>query len=156
MNAQISLELSSSYAYLGMSAHFEHAGYPGFAAWMRLQGEEERSHAQKFFDYVLDRGGRIELQQIDAPLVAYASSLAAFEASLTQEQSVSAAICGICELAQASKDFPTLSFLKWFLDEQVEEEKTAGDMVARLKLAGDAPGALFQLDREAGGRAGAK
>jgi ferritin len=156
LNNQINLELSSAYAYLGMAVYFEHEGLQGFASWMQLQGQEELAHARKFLDYLLDRGGRIDLQAIEAPTVTYVSPLAAFEASLAQEQTVSAAICSIFELAQGTKDFPTLSFLKWFLDEQVEEERTVTDMIAHLKLAGDSPAGLIQLDRVASARATSK
>ena len=156
LNAQINLEFSSAYTYLGMAVYFEHSGLPGFGAWMRLQGQEELAHASKFLDYVLDRGGQVELAAIPAPVTTYSSPLAACEASLASERRVSAAICDIYEQAVQVRDYPTLSFLKWFLDEQVEEEKTATEMIAKLKLAGTAPGALFQLDREAGSRAAAK
>lgn len=156
INSQINLEFASAYAYLGMAAYFEHEGFPGFAAWMRLQGQEELGHAAKFFDYLLDRGGRVDLKSIGAPSVAYGSPLAAFESGLAHEQKVSASICALYELAQQHKDYPTLSFLRWFLDEQVEEEKTANDMIARLRLAGDSAPGLFQLDRLAATRAEAK
>lgn len=149
INQQINLEFASAYAYLGMAVYFEHEGLPGFAAWMRLQGQEELGHAHKFFEYLLDRGGRVDLKTIEAPPVAYDSPVAAFEASLHHEQRVSAAICALYELAQNARDYATLSFLKWFLDEQVEEEKTATDMIARLRLAGDSAGGLIQLDRSA-------
>jgi ferritin len=154
LNDQINLELSSAYAYLGMSVYFEHEGLPGFAAWMQLQGKEELTHADKFFRYLADRGGRVTLQDIPAAPVSYPSTLAAFETSLAHEEKVSASICSLYEKAQTAKDFATLSFLKWFLDEQVEEEKTVTDMISRLRLAGDSPAALFQLNSEAARRTG--
>lgn len=148
LNQQINLEFSSAYAYLGMAAYFEHRGLPGFAGWMRLQGKEELGHAAKFFEYLLARGGRVDLAAIAAPPTAYASPRAAFEASLKHEQGVSASICRLYELAHGAKDYATLSFLKWFLDEQVEEEKTVTDLLDKLQLAGESPAGLFQLDRE--------
>ncbi len=155
INAQVNLELASAYAYLGMAAYFEHEGLRGFSAWMRLQGKEELGHADKFFNYLMDRGGRVQLTSIPAPQLEYTSPLAAFEASLAHEQKVSAAICALYEQAQAQRDYPTLSFLKWFLDEQVEEEKTVGDMIVRLRLIGDSKAGLFQLDTEAARRVSA-
>jgi ferritin len=156
LNQQINLEFSSAYAYLGMAAYFEHEGLPGFGAWMRLQGQEELGHARKFFEYLVDRGGRVELKAISAPSVQFASPLAVFETSLAHEQKVSAAINALYELALSGKDFATVSFLKWFLDEQVEEEKTASDMIARLRLAGESAAGLIQVDRVAAARVESK
>lgn len=153
LNSQVNLELSSAYAYFGMSAYFEHEGLSGFAAWMRLQGQEELGHANKFFGYLLDRGGKASLGTIAAPAMNFENTLAAFEASLAHEQTVSAAICHIYEQAQSAKDFATVAFLKWFLDEQVEEERTVTDMIAKLRLIGTSNAGLFQLDREAARRA---
>lgn len=153
LNSQVNLELASAYAYFGMAAYFEHEGLSGFAAWMRLQGQEELGHANKFFGYLLDRGGKVSLGSIAAPAMTFENTLAAFEASLAHEHKVSAAICQIYEQAQASKDFATLAFLKWFLDEQVEEERTVSDMIAKLRLIGTSAAGLFQLDREAARRA---
>lgn len=153
LNEQINLEFASAYSYLGMAAYFEHVGFSGFAQWMRLQGAEEFGHANKFFDYVVDRGGRVRLQALATPQAEYAKPLAAFQASLEHEQKVSAAIGGLYELAMREKDFATLSFLKWFLDEQVEEEKTVSDMVARLQLIGENHNGLYHLDRLAAKRA---
>jgi ferritin len=120
---------------------------------MSLQASEELKHADKFFKYIVNRGGRIVLQAVPAPKCDYKSPLEAFQASLAQEQDVSASINGICDAATSEKDFPTLSFLKWFLDEQVEEEKSVGDVVAKLELVGDNRNGLFQIDKLAGKRA---
>jgi ferritin len=155
LNDQINLELASAYAYLGMSAYFEHEGYTGFAAWMRLQGREENGHADRFFKYLLDRDGKVELQAIEKPRIHFKSPLEAFEASLAHEEKVSASINRVYELAAAHKDYATQSFLKWFLDEQVEEEKTVTEIINRLKLVGDSAGGLMQLDAEGGRRAAA-
>jgi ferritin len=153
LNEQTNLEFSSAYAYLGMAAYFEHTAFTGFAKWMELQATEEVSHANKFFKYIADRGGRLKLAAIAEPRCEFKSPLEAFQASLGHEQRVSAAICGIYELALAEKDYATLAFLKWFLDEQVEEEKSVGDMVAKLELVGDNRNGLFQIDKHAGKRA---
>jgi len=153
LNDQISLELSSAYAYLGMAAYFDATAFTGFGQWMHLQSKEEIGHADRFFKYVVDRGGKVILEAIAQPKSEYKSPLEAFKASLGHEQKVSAAISSIYELANAEKDYPTLSFLKWFLDEQVEEEKTVGEMLAKLELIGDNRNGLFQLDKLASKRA---
>ncbi len=153
LNDQINLELSSAYAYLGMAAYFEHAAFTGFGKWMHVQSREELGHANRFFKYVVERGGKVALQAIPEPKCDYRSPLDAFKASLGHEQKVSASICAIYELAVGEKDYATLSFLKWFLDEQVEEERNVGDVLAQLELAGDNRGALFQIDHHAGKRA---
>lgn len=153
LNDQITLELASSYAYLGMAAHFESTPYSGFAKWMKLQSEEELEHADKFFEYVSDRAGKISLGAIPAPKCEYSAPGDAFRASLGHEQKVSAAISAIYEMAQNEKDYATMSFLKWFLDEQVEEEKNVSDMLAKLELIGNNVNGLFQIDKLAGKRA---
>ncbi|MGD0813615.1 MAG: ferritin [Verrucomicrobiota bacterium] len=153
LNDQLNLELRSAYAYLGMAAYFDHAAFTGFGLWMSLQSREELKHADKFFGYIVDRGGKVALQALPAPRCEYKSVLEAFQTSLIQEEEVSASINGIYETAAFDKDFSTLSFLKWFLDEQVEEEKSVGDMVAKLKLVGDNHNGLFQIDKSAAKRA---
>jgi len=153
LNDQISLELTSSYAYLGMAAYFDQGPFTGFATWMHLQSKEEVGHANRFFKYVVERGGKVTLQAIPQPKCEYKSPLEAFRASLGHEQKVSAAIYAIYELASAEKDYATLSFLKWFLDEQVEEEKNVSEVVAKLELIGDNHNGLFHMDKLAGKRA---
>ena len=153
LNNQINLELSSAYAYLGMAAYFDQTAFTGFGQWMQLQSKEELGHADRFFEYVVERGGKVTLQAIAAPKCEYKSALEAFKASLGHEQRVSAAICGIYELASAEKDYATLSFLKWFLDEQVEEEKSVSEIIAKLELVGDNRNGLFQIDKQAAKRA---
>ena len=154
MNDQIKLELTSAYAYLAMSACFDEQGLTGFAKWMRLQAEEELEHAMKFFDFIHDRGGRVALQAIDQPQAQYESALAAFESAFHHEQRVSEAINGIYSLAVRENDFASQSFLNWFVDEQVEEEKNAASAIEQLRMAGDNPAALLMLDREFGRRDG--
>ena len=156
LNDQINLELCSAYAYLGMVAYFDHTAFNGFAKWMQVQSGEELDHANRFFKYIVERGGKVSLQAIPEPKCDYKSPLDAFKTSLGHEQKVSAAICAIYELAAAEKDYPTLSFLKWFLDEQVEEERNVGDMLAKLELVGDNTSGLYQLDHQAASRAAEK
>ena len=152
LNDQINLELCSAYAYLGMAAYFDRTPFTGFGKWMQVQTSEELGHANRFFKYIVERGGKVTLQAIPEPKCDYKSALEVFKASLGHEQKVSASICAIYELATAEKDYPTLSFLKWFLDEQVEEERNVADMLAKLELVGDNRNGLFQLDHHAGKR----
>jgi ferritin len=153
INRQINMEFGSAYAYLGMAAYFEQTAFTGFGKWMELQSKEELGHAHKFFKYLTERGGKVALQAISEPKCDYQSPIEAFQASLRQEQEVSASICGIYALALAEKDFATVSFLKWFLDEQVEEEKTATDIIVKLELVGDNLSGLYQIDQQAARRA---
>jgi ferritin len=153
LNNQLNLELGSAYAYLGMASYFQQTPFTGFAQWMELQSHEELRHAEKFFRYIGERKGQVNLGALSEPKCDYKSALQVFQASLAHEQKVSAAICGIYELALTEKDFATLSFLKWFLDEQVEEEKSVGEMVAKLELVGDNRNGLFHLDKLAAKRA---
>jgi|JI10StandDraft_1071094.scaffolds.fasta_scaffold349599_2 ferritin len=153
INAQIKNELQAHYNYLGMSAYFQRTAYLGFAKWMRAQSAEEYGHAMKLYDYLRERNATIELETIDAPKTTYdASPLQIFETALAQEQGVTQQINDLYELALKEKDYATLQFLTWFLQEQVQEENTVSDIIDRLKLAGDNPAGLLRLDDEANRR----
>lgn len=149
LNAQIGIEFQASYSYLSMSAYFEATSWDGFAKWMALQSDEEREHAMKFYTYLLDRGAAIALPAIEAPQADFESPLSVFETSLRQEQNVTATINNLYKIAHDASDYATVSFLKWFVDEQVEEEKNVSDMIEKLKRAGENPEALLLLDRMA-------
>ena len=136
-----------------MAAYFERTAFTGFGKWMELQSNEELGHANRFFKYIVERGGKVTLQAIPEPKCDYKSPHDAFKASLGHEHKVSAAICAIHEVATAEKDYATLSFLKWFLDEQVEEERTVGDILAKLEMVGDNRSGLYQIDQHAARRA---
>ncbi len=154
INTQIKNELQAHYNYLGMSVHFESTPYRGFAQWMRLQSREEYGHAMKLCDYLLDRSGKVDLSALEAPKVSYGvGPIEVFRAALANEQLVTGQITALYDLAQTQKDFTTLQFLTWFLQEQVEEEKMVLLMVERLELAGDNVAGLLHIDSEAGGRA---
>jgi ferritin len=153
LNDQINLELCSAYAYFGMAAYFERTAFTGFGKWMELQSKEELGHASRFFKYIVERGGKVALQAIPEPKGDYKSPHDVFKVSLGHEQRVSASICAIYELAVAEKDYATLSFLKWFLDEQVEEERNVGDILAKLEMVGDNRSGLYQIDQHAARRA---
>lgn len=152
LNRQIGIELESSIAYLQMAAYFEAESLTGFAHWMRLQSEEERSHALRFFDYLLHRGGRVSLPALEAPRTDFDSPTAVFEAALDQERRVSDAIENLHDVARDANDAASFPLLQWFLEEQVEEEATVGKILDRLRMAGDDRGALLILDRELAAR----
>ncbi len=152
LNDQINAELFSSYLYLSMSAYFEAQDLPGFANWMRVQAKEEDFHVQKFFDYVVERGGRVILEAIEKPQTDWNGPLEVFEAALAHERHITSRIHDLVELAAEHKDRATQSFLQWFVDEQVEEEASAEAVVKSIKLGGGQPVAMLMLDRELAGR----
>lgn len=152
LNEQVKWELYSAYLYLSMSAHFQDTGLPGFANWMRVQDQEERFHAEKFFNFVIERGGKMILQGIDAPPSTWATPLAVFEETLKHERQVTARINALMDLALKEKDHATVSFLHWFIDEQVEEEANVSDVVNKLKMVEKTNGGLFMVDKELGTR----
>ena len=152
INDQINAELYSAYLYLSMVAYFESVNLSGFATWMKAQTQEEIMHAMKMYDFVNERGGRVILKAIDTPPSEWDSPLAAFEAAYAHEQLVTGRINDLVNLAVEEKDHATNSFLQWFVNEQVEEETSADNVVQNLEMARDAPGALFMIDRELGQR----
>lgn len=154
MNAQITHEMYSAYLYLSMSAYFESANLPGFAHWMHVQFEEEQSHALKFYEYILDRGGKVELGAIAKPQVDFKSPVDVFELTLEHEKKVTSLILGIYDVATAEKDVASQIFLQWFITEQVEEEKNASDILDMLQKIGSSMGSLYQLDHRLGKRGG--
>ena len=152
LNEQITQELFASQVYLSMCAHFESEGLPGFAQWMRAQAEEEREHALRIFDFVHDREGKISLGPIEAPPSEFGSPLEVFEAALSHERKVSGMIGDLYRLSMSEADYPAQVMLQWFVNEQVEEEKTISDIVDRLRLAGDDKSALLMMETELGQR----
>ncbi|MHC4572627.1 MAG: ferritin [Planctomycetota bacterium] len=148
LNEQTNAEFYSAYLYLSMEACFESMNLPGFANWMRVQTQEEVTHAMKIYDYVNERGGRVTLKQIAAPPAEWDSPLNAFEAVSKHEQKVTGLINNLVDLAVEEKDHAANIFLQWFVNEQVEEEKNAEQIVQKLKLTADAPGAMYMLDNE--------
>jgi ferritin len=154
MNKQIMHELYSAYFYLSMSAHCEAGNLPGFAAWLRVQAQEEQGHALKFYDYLLDRGGKITLLPIAQPPVDFASPLDIFKQVYEHEQKVTSLINAIYNLALAEKDVASQIMLQWFVTEQVEEEKNALQILDMLTKIGSSVGSLYQLDHRLGKRGG--
>ncbi len=154
INDQIKHELNSAYIYLAMSAHAEAENWPGAAHWLAAQAAEEQGHAMKLFGYINDRGGRVTLQAIPQPPQEFTSLLDLFEQVLAHERKVSALINRLYEIALSEKDYAAQSMVQWFINEQVEEEKSASDIVDALKLVGTQGTALFMIDRQLGVRGG--
>jgi len=148
LNQQINAELYSAYLYLSMSAHFQAMNLKGFANWMRVQAMEEFTHADKFSAHVLDRGGRVVLTAIGSPPVTWKSTLAVFQDTYQHEQKVTGLINALVDLAIKEKDHAANNFLQWFVNEQVEEEANAQELVQQLKLIGEAGQGILMLDRE--------
>ena len=148
INDQIQIEQRSSYLYLAMSAYCESENLKGFAHWLRLQAEEETSHAMKFYQHLLDRGGIVELKQIDAPGLKFGSMQELFEKVLAHEIMVTEKINKLYELAIKEKDYPLQVLLHWFIEEQVEEEANAGEIVEQLRMIGDKSSSVFYIDKK--------
>jgi len=147
MNQQVNAELYSAYLYLAMAADLEAANLHGMAHWMQVQAKEETGHALKFFKYIFERGGRVTLASVAAPPVEWDSPLAVFEAVYKHECHVSSLIDKLAELAGAEKDHASGVFLQWFINEQVEEEANANEILHQLRMIGDSKQGLFMLDR---------
>jgi ferritin len=135
-----------------MSAYFDSQNLTGMANWMRIQAQEELTHAMKFFDFVNERDGRVVLTQVGAPKTEWTSPLDVFEDVLAHEKKVTGLINELVDLSLTEKDHAANIFLQWFVTEQVEEEATASTIVDKLKLIGDTPVALYMLDGELGQR----
>ncbi len=152
LNGQVNAELYSAYLYLSMESWFKSKNLNGFANWMRVQTQEEVMHVMKIYDFIDERGGRIVLKAVEGPPTDWDSPLAVFEAAYEHEQKVSGLVNDLVDLAIKEKDHATNTFLQWFVNEQVEEEASADQVVQQLKMMGDAPGGLFLFDRELGQR----
>lgn len=145
---QINKELYSAYLYLSMSAHFSDIGLLGFASWMRVQVQEETAHAMLMYDFLINRGHKVTLSAIDGVPHEWGTPLSIMEAALKHEVYVTGLINNIVAVAEEAKDRATMSYMNWFVDEQVEEEANATDIIAKLKLIGDDKSALYLLDKD--------
>lgn len=152
LNNQINKELFSAYLYMSMSSYFNSVDLLGFAHWMHIQAKEELFHAEKIYGFINERGGRVVLETIDKPQTEWASPLSAFEDALKHEEFITASINDIVNNALQDKDHATNIFLQWFVTEQVEEEAAANEIIRKLRLMQDAPGALYMLDKELSAR----
>lgn len=152
LNAQINAEMWSAYFYLSMSAWCAQAGKPGMANWFEVQFREEQDHARIFFNYVLQRGGKVTLQPIDAVPTEWQSELDVFESTLEHEQKVTSLINNLFALTTQENDYATQSMLKWFIDEQVEEEENVRNIIDNLRMLNGNGYGLFMIDKELAAR----
>lgn len=152
LNEQINAEFWSAYLYLSMAADMSDKGFAGISNWFNIQFKEEQDHAMKIYNYVLSRGGRVELKPIKEVETEWKNPLKAFEETLKHERVVTSLINELYDLALQEKDYATQSMLKWFIDEQVEEEESAQDIISKLKLIGDNGYGLYQFDKELAAR----
>ncbi len=152
MNEQINAESFSAYMYLSMAAYFENMGLQGFANWMKVQYQEEAAHALKFFNYVAGRAGKVVLKAVAQVPVEFDGIVDVFEKTLAHENHVTELINNLMNVAVKAGDHASQSFLKWFVDEQVEEESNVEKILATLKLINGQGNGIFMMDRELGQR----
>lgn len=148
INEQINAESYSAYMYLSMAAYYESIGLSGFAHWMKIQYQEEAAHAIKFFNYVTERAGKVVLKAIEQVPVEFAGVVDVFEKTLIHENHVTESINNLMSVAISANDHATQSFLRWFVDEQVEEEANVEKILATLKLINGQGNGIFMMDRE--------
>jgi ferritin len=153
INDQVKNELESYYIYLSMAAYFHDISLDGMAHWMRCQAHEEMNHAMKFFDHILDRGGKVVLQDLAQLKTEWTSPAEAFQDAYNHEQFISGKINELTSIAREEKEYASEPLLSWFLDEQVEEEATSSKISAELEMIGNDKSALLMIDRELGARA---
>lgn len=152
LNVQINKEFYSAYLYLSMSAYFSDIGLLGFANWMRIQAQEEQAHGMLIYDFLIDRGWKITLSAVETPTNDWKNPLQVLEEVLKHEVYVTGLINNIVSVAEEAKDRATMSYMNWFVDEQVEEESNAQDIISKLKLIGDDKSALYLLDKDLAAR----
>lgn len=152
LNEQLGKELFSSYLYLSMASYFDSIDLTGFASWMKVQAKEELGHAMRIYDFLYERGARVELPALEKPKSEWESPLSAFKAAYEHERFVTESINKLLELAKKEKDYATEQFLQWFIEEQVEEEAQTELVVRKLQRLGDSYIALYMLDKELGSR----
>jgi ferritin len=148
LNDQINAEIHSAYLYLSMSAYFQAQGLTGYANWMRVQFQEEMAHGTHLFDYVCERGGRVRLSPIGEVDIDFNGIVDVFEKVLAHEQKVTGLINNLVDISQQENDHATRSFLQWYVDEQVEEEANAEQILNNLKLIKGEGQGLLMMDRE--------
>lgn len=155
LNTHLNEEFYSSYFYLSMAAYFEAKNLKGFANWFRIQSTEEQMHGMKFFDFILQKGGKVSLAQINTPKLEWKSISEVFADTLKHEQKISGLINKLVETALIEKDYATHTFLQWFVTEQVEEEANVEEIIQKIEMIGDNKSGLYMLDNELGARVAA-
>jgi len=148
LNKQVNAEFYSAYLYLSMSAFLASKNLSGFSNWMKVQFEEEQFHALKLYQYILDRGGRVELEKIEKPKTEWTNIVNVFEEVLAHEEKITSLINNLVDLAIQEKDHATVNMLQWFVEEQVEEEANASDLLGQLKLIQGKGSGLYMIDKE--------
>ncbi len=148
LNDQINKELYSAYLYMSMADYYEEEGLAGYANWYMVQAAEERDHALIFRNYLHSNGQKVKLLAIDQPDKTFDSFMAPLEIGLEHEQYVTSLINDIYAAADEARDYRTKNFLTWFIDEQMEEEENAQEMIDKMKLFGSDPKGLYVLDQE--------
>jgi ferritin len=154
LSAQLNREFYSAYLYLAMSAYCRHVGFNGAARWLEVQYEEEQLHATKIYNYLIEQGVQVKLAGVDRPPTDFGSLLDVFEASLTHERGMTARFNDLSNQALTEKDHASYNLLQWFVNEQVEEEATVGDIIAKLRLVDEDGYGLLMIDNELGSRVG--
>ncbi len=152
LNKQLNAEMYSAYLYLSMSAYLSKENLNGFSHWMQLQFEEEQAHAMKFFQYILDRGGNVELQKIEQPKLEWNGIIDVFENVYKHEQYITKLINNLVDVSIQEKDHATVAMLQWYVSEQVEEEASVSELLDQLRIIDGKGSGLFMLDREAKAR----
>ncbi len=148
LNKQMNKEFFAAHSYMAMAAYCEHDSYSGFAHFYVEQAEEERFHGMKIYNYLNDRGVQAKFSSIEEPKINFASVLDTFENALEQEKNVTKSIYDLTDLAWDEKEHATISFLKWFLDEQVEEESSFETHIDYLKRIGNDKNSLYMYEKE--------
>ena len=152
INEQINKEFYSGYLYLSMSAQLKELGLFGFASWLKIQAKEEVEHGLKLFDYLLDRNSFVTLKQIRTPEFEYEGIISIFNKIYEHEKCITESVMKVAKAAEDECDRTTLSFIDWFINEQIEEEQDIKNIIKRLELFGDDKTSLYLLDKELGER----
>jgi ferritin len=152
LNDQVNFEIYSSYLYMAMTSALEAMNFKGAAHWMRIQTLEELFHANKFFNYIIDREGRAVLQEIKKPKTDWKSFLEVFDDAHKHEIIVTSRICSLVDLALMEKDHVTNSTLQWFVTEQIEEESNGKTIIEKIKKTKNSSDGLMMIDTELGAR----
>jgi ferritin len=152
LNDQVNAEYFSAYLYLAMSAYADRAGFKGVANWLSVQAKEEMAHGTRIYRHVLERGASPSFTDIKAPQLSFGSVKDVFDRVLAHEQGVSERINKIASLARDEEDHATYNFIMWYVNEQVEEEASVEEIIARVNLTGNNAGLLYSIDAELGGR----
>lgn len=149
---QLKDEFASAYLYLSMSAYCNHTGFNGAAAWFKHQYEEEHLHATRIYNYLIDQGAHVVLEGIPQPPSEFGKLLETFESSLHHEQRMTEKLNNLSDLALKEKDHATYNLLQWFVNEQVEEEATVGEIISKLRMVKEDGYGLLMIDNELGQR----